>query len=238
VAALIGTFLHIKLPDRHLDGDSKDTVKLVMGLIATMAALVLGLLIASAKNSYDTQRTELQQMSSDVVQLDRVLAMYGPEAQDLRVIAKQAVIAAHERFWPSKDQIPADLDPATGRALTNLFYQKLENLTPKSDAQSRMQSAALQLTSSLTQIRMLMYEQVQQPISWQLLTVLIFWVSVLFLGFGIFARLNATLCVTLTVGALSVASAIFLILEMNQPYAGWMRLSDEPFRDALVSMDR
>ncbi|HTC10405.1 MAG TPA: hypothetical protein VK726_16695 [Acetobacteraceae bacterium] len=235
-AAAIGMFLHAKLPNRHFDGDSKDTMKLVMGLIATLAALVLSLLVASAKNSYDTQGTELQQLSTQIVQLDQMLALYGPETQELRHILRQALITGHERIWPAGDGQPANLDPAAGRAAANVFYAKLQNLTPKTEAQTRIQSAAWQSASSLLQVRMLMYEQVRQPIAWQLLAILIFWVSVLFLGFGLFSQFHLTLGVTLAVGALSVASAIFLILEMNQPYAGWMRLSDAPFRSAIAAI--
>jgi hypothetical protein len=235
-AALVG--LYLRLPDRHLDGDSKDTVRLVMGLIATMAALVLSLLISSANSSYGTQAAELQQMSADVEQLDRMLVLYGPEAQDIRTILRQAVTAAHQRIWPSGDSQLTNLDPAIGRAQTDAFYSKLQNLTPKSAAQSRVQDTAWQLASSLVQMRLLMYEQLNASVSWPLLAVLIFWISVLFLGFGLYARSNMTVIVTLTVGAISVAGAVFLILELSQPYSGLIKLSDAPVRRALASMDR
>ena len=237
-AALAGMVLHSKLPDHHLDGDSKDTVRLVMGLIATMAALVLGLLIASAKSSYDTQAAELQQMSADVAQLDRMLVLYGPETRDIRDILRQTVTVAHQRIWPPEGSQPPNLDPSLGRGQVDAFFAKLQNLAPKTDTQSRTQNAAWQLAASLTQIRMLMYEQLGGSVSWPLLVVLIFWVSVLFTGFGLFARFNVTIIVAFIVGALSVAGAIFLILELNQPYAGLIRLSDAPILSALASMDR
>jgi hypothetical protein len=98
-AALIG--LYLRLPDHHLDSNSKDTVRLVMGLIATIAALVLSLLISSANSAYDTQASDLQQMSADIAQLDRMLLLYGPEAQEIRTMLRQSVAAAHERVWPA-----------------------------------------------------------------------------------------------------------------------------------------
>jgi hypothetical protein len=235
-AALAG--LSLRLPQNHLDGDSKDTVKLVMGLIATIAALVLSLLISSANSSYDTQASELQQASADVAQLDRMLVLYGPETREIRDMLRQSVIAAHQRIWPADDSQPANLDPAAGRAQMDAFYAKLQNLAPKNAAQSRAQDAAWQLAASVTRIRMLMYEQTGGSISWPLLVVLIFWVSVLFLGFGLFSRFHTTLVVAMIVGATSVAGAIFLILELNQPYSGFIRLSDAPVRSALASMDR
>jgi hypothetical protein len=209
-----------------------------MGLIATMSALVLSLLISSANSTYDTQVVELQQMSADLAQLDRMLVLYGPEAQDIRAGLRQAVIAAHQRVWPPDDSQPVNLDPALGRAQTDMFFAMLDNLAPKTAAQSRAQDAAWQLAASVIKMRTLMYEQISRSISWPLLVVLIFWVSVLFLGFGLFARFHATLIVTLLVGAISVAGAIFLILELNNPYTGLIRLSDAPIRSALASMDR
>jgi hypothetical protein len=209
-----------------------------MGLIATMAALVLSLLISSANSAYDAQAAGLRQMSADVAQLDRMLVLYGPEAQEIRGLLRQAVTAAHQRVWPPDDKQSPNLDPAVGRAQSDAFYAKLQNLAPKTAAQTRAQDAAWQLTGSLLRMRLLMYEQLNGSVSRPLLVVLIFWVSVLFLGFGLFARSNITVILTLAVGAISVAGAIFLILELNHPYSGLIRLSDAPIRGALASMDR
>jgi hypothetical protein len=235
-AALVGLF--IRLPPQHLDSDSKDTVRLVMGLIATMSALVLGLLISSANSAYDTQASELRHVSADIAQLNRMLVLYGPETQDLRGFVRQAVTAAHQRIWPSDDSRPQNFDPSVGSVQVDSLYSKLQDLVPKTSAQTRALDAIWQLSTSLTQMRMLMYEQLNASVSWPLLTVLIFWVSVLFLGFGLFSRFHATLIVALLVGAISVSGAIFLILELNQPYSGMIRLSDAPLRAAMASMQR
>ncbi len=101
-----------------------------------------------------------------------------------------------------------------------------------------MQSRAMQESESIARSRLLMFEQLGGSISWPFLTVLVFWICVLFLGFGLFARFNATVTVALLVGALSVAGAIFLILELNEPYHGLMRISDEPLRNAMAQIDR
>ena len=235
-AALVGLF--IRLPPHHLDSDSKDTVRLVMGLIATKSALVLGLLISSANSTYDTQASELRQMSADLAQLDRMLVLYGPETQDVRGLVRQAVTAAHERVWPSDGSHPPNLDPSAGRALTDTLYSKLQDLVPKTAGQTRALDNIWELSASLTKMRILMYEQLNASVSWPLLMVLIFWVSVLFLGFGLFSRFHATLIVALLVGAISLSGAIFLILELNHPYSGMIRLSDAPLRAAMASMQR
>jgi hypothetical protein len=237
-AALAGMVLHRKLPDHHLDGDSKDVVKLVMGLIATTAALVLGLLIASAKNSYDTQTTELQQVSATLVQLDRTLSLYGPETRDARDSLKRTVAVALQRVWPADGGQPANLEPSLTRDQADAFYGTLQNLSPKTEGQRHAQSSALQLAANLAQTRILMFEQLGGSVSWPLLMVLVFWLSVLFLGFGLFARFHINITVTLIVGALSVASAVFLILELSQPYQGLMRIPDTSLRGALAQMER
>jgi hypothetical protein len=237
-AALAGMVLHSKLPEHHLDGDSKDVVKLVMGLIATMAALVLGLLIASAKTSYDTQAAEMQQLAANIMQLDRVLVLYGPETREARDVLRQAVNDVHQKVWPASNSQPGNIDPSLNRDQADAFYQKLVSLSPKTEAQRSAQNAALQLGTSLAQTRMLMFEQLSGTFAWPLLMVLVLWVSVLFLGFGLFARFHITIAVALIVGALSVSSAVFLILELNTPYRGMMRLPDTAFRSALAHIDR
>jgi hypothetical protein len=226
--------LRVKLPEDHLDTESRDVMKLVMGIIATMSALVLGLLIASAKGEYDAQKNDMRQLSANIVQLDRLLASYGPEAREARAELRTNLIAVHRRIWPESETQSADLDPAASRGQANEFYETVQNLSPNTDSQHRVQEAALQLTSSIFQTRMLMFEQLGGAVSWPLLAVLISWVTMLFLGFGMFARPHATMVVTLVIGAFSVASAVFLIIELSQPYQGFMRIPDTAFRSAMA----
>ena len=237
-SAALGIILHAKLPDDHFDTDSKDVVKSVMAIIATMSALVLSLLIASAKNSYDTQSTEMQEVAANIVQLDRALALYGREAEDARNLLRRAVIAAHDRVWPGEEHRTASLDPSAGRGDLQAFYNIMESLAPATDIQRHAQGTALQLVSSLAHTRILMFEQTDSTIFWPLLVILIFWVSVLFLGFGLFARLQVIVSGTLLIGALSVASAVFLMLELSQPYQGLLRISDAPVQAALRQISR
>lgn len=235
-AAVFGMVLRKKLPDDHLSEDSKDVIKLVMGLIATMAALVLGLLIASANSSYETQSSELQQVSAAIVELDGILAQYGSEANEPRHRLRVAVSTAADKIW-SKDGVRFEkLTPAANYAEASAFYESIAKLSPTTEAQRFIQKRALEIGGTIRHTRALMLEQVNSSIPWPFLTVLVFWISMLFVGFGLFARANATVIVALLIGALSVSSAIFLILELNHPYLGLMQISGAPLRNALAQI--
>jgi hypothetical protein len=237
-AALVGMVLHVKLPDRHLDADSRDVVKLVMGLIATMAALVLSLLIASASSSYNQQSGDLKALSADIILLDRTLELYGPAAKAARDGLRDFVRQTHDRIWSPEGIRPEDLNSTDTQNAAKATVGQLERLSPGTDLERMMHSRALQESENIARSRLQMFEQLGGSIAWPFLTVLVFWISVLFLGFGLFARANATVTVAILVGALSVAGAIFLILELNEPYRGIMRISDAPLRNAMAQIDR
>ena len=230
--------LHAKLADRHLDADSRDVVKLVMALIATMSALVLSLLIASANSSYDRQSSELKALSANILLLDRTLKFYGPGAKEARDGLRDAIRQTHDRIWSPEGVRPENLDSKATQNSVNANIEQLLRLSPKTDTERMMQSRAVQESETIAQSRLAMFEQLGSSISWPFLTVLVFWICVLFLGFGLLARFNTTVTVALLVGALSVAGAIFLILELNQPYRGLMRISDEPLRSAMSQIDQ
>jgi hypothetical protein len=232
--ALLGMSLRAALPEHYLSADSKEAVKVGMGLVATMAALVLGLLIASAKSSYDTQNSELTDMSSKLILLDRVLAHYGPESKEAREQVRISVVRALDQMW-SKD--PAGLSQSEPSSTgSEVLYDKIQALSPKDDAQRSIQSMALSIVIGLAQTRWLMYEQRVNSVSAPLLIVLVFWLTALFISFGLFAPRNATVILTLLVSALSVSGAILLILEMYTPYAGLIRIPDTPLRTALAHL--
>lgn len=231
--------LHVTLPDLHLDADSKDIVKLVMGLIATIAALVLGLLIASANTSYDRQSTELRDLATEIILLDRTLELYGPGAKKARDDGLRSVVeSTHDLIWSPQGARPENLNSETTQAAVAAQLKELPRLSPNTEMERAMQSRALQETENIARSRLTMFQQSSGSISRPFLTVLVFWIAVLFLGFGLLARFNATVTAALLVGALSVAGAIFLILELNQPYRGLMRISDEPLRIAMGQIDR
>ena len=234
--ALFGIFLRTSLPEHHLTSDSKDVVKLGIGLVGTMAALVLGLLIASAKSSFDMQSAELTEMSSKLVLLDRVLAHYGPAAQESRDLVRVSVgrtLAGMELQARTRD---SHSDPMS--AGSEILYDKVQALVPANDAQRTMQGQALGLVIALGQMRWLIYEQRASSVSMPLLVVLISWLTIIFVSFGLFAPFNATVLTSLFVSALSFSGAIFLILEMYTPYGGLIQISNAPLRAALAHLGR
>jgi hypothetical protein len=236
-AALVGMVLHVKLPDNHLDADSRDVVKLVMGLIATMSALVLSLLIASASTAYDRQSSELRALAANILLLDQTLESYGPGAKAVRDGLRDVVRLTHDRIWSPEGVRPEDLNSAETRNSAKTVVEQLDRLAPTNDVERTAQSRAIELSQSMAQARLLMFEQLGHSIPWPFLTVLVFWICMLFLGFGLFSSRNATVTVALLVGAASVACAIFLILELNDPYRGIVRISDEPMRNVIAQID-
>jgi hypothetical protein len=235
-AAVSAMLIRNALPKHHLSADTKDLVKLAMGLVATMAALVLGLLVASAKGSYDTQKAEVIQMSGKVVFLDRMVAHYGPEAAEARALLRRVLEVAITRIWPEHKLTGAQLAPtaAGGEAL----FDVLQNLAPQTDAQRSQKAQALALASDLGQMRWLLFEQAGSSISTPLLVIVVFWLAILFFSFGLFAPSNATAVASLLVAALSVSGAILLILELDQPFSGLIRISSQPMQNALSQLGR
>lgn len=232
-AGLLGMLLRRALPEDHLSDSSKDVVKLGMGLVGTMAALVLGLLIYSAKAAYDTQTTALLKLSANIILLDRTLELYGPEAQPERALLRSEVVHILDRLWPHKMSEMVQLTPA-GR-LSGL-YDSIARLSPEDDRQRLLRSDALGLATEIGQARWLMYEQGTTMVSKPLVVVVVFWLTFIFLSWGLFAPVNGTVIASFFVSAFSVSVALFLVQEMYMPYAGILRVSSLPLRAALSQL--
>src|SRR5215470_10132413 len=225
--ALVGMFLRVSLPEDHLSTDSKDFVKLGMGLIATMAALALGLLIASAKNSYDVQRNELTQISASIIVLDRLMSNYGPETKEARDLLRRSVVGALNQMWPEhRSQAAARLEPGVS---SDALHDEIYRLTPHNEDQRLLKSQALTIILNLEQRR-------GSSIPMAVLAMLVFWLAIIFVSFGLFAPPNSTVLAVLFVCVLSVSGAIFLILELDRPFEGLIRIPSAPLRDALVHL--
>ena len=230
-AVLLGNRIRRLLPEHHLSGDTKDTVKLAMGLVATMSALVLGLLVSSAKSSYDNTRAQVIQMAAKVAFLDRVLEDYGAETSDVRAQLRALVEEGVRRMWPATEGRAADLTPNT-RAGDSL-YAAIQRLSAKDDVQHSLKAQATSLVAELGQFRALLLAQSVPSISKALLVVVVAWLAVIFLSFSLLAPPNATAQLALIVAALSVSGAILLILELDHPFGGLVQISSEPMRNAL-----
>ena len=230
----LGISLRRFLPEHHRAPDSKEAVQIAMGLVVTMAAVVLGLLVESAKSSYDRQNTELTGMSAKVVLLDRTLARYGPETKEVRDQLRTSVTLILHDIWSEDRTGASQLEPGSVGEVD--FYDKLQGLSPKDDAQRELKAEAFSIATSLAEMRWLMYEQAASTISLPFLIIMIFWLTVLYTSFGLFAPLNATVIASFFISALAVSTAIFLIVEMYTPYAGLIQLSNAPLRVALAHL--
>jgi hypothetical protein len=196
-----------------------------------MSALVLGLLVSSAKSSYDSERSEVIQMAAKVAFLDRVLAMYGPEAADARGRFKEGVKDTIKRMWPEEAGSSARLAPNT--EIGNAMYAAIQSLSPRDEPQRKLKDSAVSLATDLGQLRFLLKAQSVPSISKPMLIILVSWLVIIFLGFSVLAPPNATTILALMVSAVAVSGAIFLILELDEPFGGFLRISSEPMVNAL-----
>jgi hypothetical protein len=226
--ALFGLFLRTKLPGNHLSDDAKEAVKLGAGLVATLTALVLGLLISSAKTSFDATTTMVMQNGAKILMMDRILANYGPEAKEIRGFLKRFLRNRVAKTWPEVlFRLPGS-DISRKKIDIEEIQAALRGLVPQTDLQRSLQIKALEISDDMSQIRWMLFEQLQTSLPPMFLGVLIFWATILFACFGLLAPRNGTVTVVFLVCAISVAGAIFLILEMEKPLAGAMKISGAP----------
>ena len=233
---LLGGRLRRLLPEEQLSAESKDAIKLALGLVGTMTAILLGLLISSAKGAFDTTRTEVIQMAAKVALLDRVLALYGPETAEARRALRDATADGVRRTWPAERSGPVRLDP--NPQMGDAVYAPISRLAPRDDAQRALKTEAATLLVQLAEIRALLQAQAVPSVSKPLLIALMIWLVVIFLGFSLLAPSNATSTLALMAGAFSVACAVYIILELDFPFAGVVRVPSEPMIKTLAHLGK
>jgi hypothetical protein len=234
--ALLGALLGARLPKHHLHEENKEVVRLAMALVGTLTGITLGLLIGSAKTYYDTQNNELTQVSANVALLGRLLQHYGPEGNGVQESLRLAVERVLAENWPNERAENWKILPKTGHVQE--VYDQLRALAPKDEEHRMMQSEALGLLRNLAQLHWLIIAQTGATIQRPLLFVMIFWMTSIFVSWGLFSHANAMSLTTFLIAALCVSGAIFLILEMYTPYNGLLRVSSAPLRIAYDSLVR
>ena len=232
---LLGMVLRVVLPEPHLSADTKDAVRLATGLVGTIAALVLGLLIASAKTSYDTQSTQVQQMTADVILLDGLLARYGDDARPARLLLRR-IAPSSARLWSGTGTASGDAAPYAASAAGASFFDMLEGLSQRTEMQRSLRSRAIQTATAMAKTRLMVFAQAAPAIPMPFLAVLVLWLTIIFASFSLFVRPNATVVVTLLVCALSASTSIFLILELSQPFSGLIQISTAELTNALAPL--
>jgi hypothetical protein len=235
-AVLIGMRNRRLLPAPPRIEDSRDAVKMAIGLVATMTAMLLGLLINSAMSTYDTQRTEIIQMAAKVTLLDRMLKAYGAEAADTRARFRDIAGQAIHGMWPEEAGAKAQLSPNATAA--EGIYAGIQSLTPRDDNQRALKAQAGTLAGEIGELRVLLVAQAAPSIPLPLLIALGGWLVIIFFGFSLLAPPNAHSICALLIAAVSVVIAVLLILELDQPMSGMIRISPEPLMKALEQLGK
>lgn len=234
--ALVGMVVRPLLSEEHLHPDSRDVVKMATGLIGTLTALVLGLLIASAKTSFDQKTSQVKQMTATIILLDDLLGQYGPEAAPVRRLLRQSIAPLANRIW-HEEEIPGGKPVRfESSSEASAFENELERLSPSNDAQRSLLSRAIQAFTEGARIRLQLFTQTGGSIPTPFLVILVFWLSAIFLSFTLFARANMVVTVSLFVCALSFSCAIFLVLDLDKPFTGLMGISSATLRSALLPL--
>jgi len=233
-AALCGLVIRGRLGEHHLDHESRGLIGNITGLIGAMTALLLGLLVANAQGTFNTVSDEVDQLAANIVELDRDLATYGPEAAEARAVFKRLWTAEVDRIWPpaggsnAAALLPSFNDPDRQR-----FTALIRGLAPRDEAQRELQRQILEVMARNARTRVLLSSQAVNELPWPVVVVTSSWLVMLFLAFGLLAHRNLVVVLALAVGAASVGGAMFLVLELNRPFGGIMEGSGDSLRAAL-----
>ena len=232
----VGMKLRGRIPAPRAGHDTKEVIRLGAGLLATLAAVVISLMIASAKSSYDTQDTHFRQLAAYLVEADQLLAQYGPEAIPVRQLMRKNVPAAMERIW--NERATALQNTAfTANSLAETLHAAVEALTPVNDAQRSLKPRIVQASNEIARTRLLIFADGDKPVLTPFMLILIVWLTVIFASFGVFVEPSAIAWTALLIFALSVSSALFLVSDLSQPFAGFMQIPKEPLKYTLAPLN-
>lgn len=232
VGGWLGSIARRRLPEDHLREDSRDVIKTASAMIATLVALVIGLLVGSAKSAYDQAGTSMTQIGARVIVLDRVLSRYGPETGEIRRRIREGITRSIDDLWPAQGRNPSLAAVEQARGMDEV-HDLLVQLAPRDERHQILRANALATWADLSQARWLIIEQAQNTLPDAFLALLVFWLSVLFASLGVLAPRNLTVAACLLICAASMAGAIYVILEMNRPLEGAVQISPAPLRKAL-----
>ena len=230
---LLGSVLQRTLPTSQLSPESKEVVKLSLGIVATLSALVLGLLVASAKTTYSAREGEINQITAYVILLDNLLAKYGEGAQAARASLRKSIPPMVDHIWREAQSVPVQSTPFKASAEGEAFYQQVQELQPTNDMQRGLKQRIIEVALDLAKARLLLFSHLGSSIPFPFLAVLLLWMTILFAGFSLMAPPNTITLASLIVCALSVSAAIFLILGLDQPFSGLMAIQSESLMNAL-----
>ena len=234
--ALVGGYIRSLLPPTHLSKESQDVMRLGMGLVATMTALLLGLVTASARSAFDSQDAAIRTSAANILTLDRLLARYGPETVPIRDGLKKGLAFRIEMTWPADGSSNVDLQPSEATSAIEDIENRILQLTPATETQRWFKSEALKLSEDVTKTRWRVLGSMGGSVPVVFLAVVVFWLTVTFTSFGLYTQSNASVVAVLFVAAFSVAAAVFLIMELDGPFEGVIKVSSAPLRYALSQL--
>lgn len=234
---LFGLLLHRVLPERHLTKETADVVRLATGMLSVLASLVLGLLVATVKTSYDTTDHSIRGYAANLILLHETLRDYGKDAaaQPIDLLRRYTERVMADSWPASGDPPPFHEDRAAGTILEHV-REAIRALRPVDAGQKWLQDQALQINNSLLQQRWLLIEQAGPTIHPIIVVILVCWITLIFISFGLNAPRNALVVVSLLVSALAIGGAMFLIIEMDRPFDGALKISSRPMTNALEHM--
>lgn len=236
---LLGVILRSLLPERHLSEESRNMVTIGMGIVATMAAIATGLFVQGAQENFRDQRSGIIEMGAKIVLIDKLLKDYGPEADAARAVLRNGVERTMEQLWPKDGSTGAEMESDEARSET--LYYSILSLSPATDAQRSIRDEAVSLSYDLAEGRsgLIMAQTRVAPGAFLfVIGVIVFWFVSIFFSFGLYAPTNATVVSTLVVAALAVALALFIIMELNTPFKGLLRMPAGPIVEALAHISR
>jgi len=237
IGAAMGMVLKRALPADLLEGGSKEAIRLGAGFLSTLAALVIGLMIASAKNTYDSQNTNIRQLGTNAVLVDQMLTQYGPEAKAARTLLREIIPSATLRIWQENAAGKGGGSAFVVSEMAERFYNAVEGLKPATPEQTSLKSRIIQLTIDIGRTRLLVFTQGDDAIPLPFFVVLVFWLVVIFASFSLFAEPSPIVLASTLVFALSVSSALFLIVDLSHPFEGFMQISNHHLHMVLPKIE-
>ncbi len=235
--ALVGLYLHQMLPKAHLTKETQDVVRLGTGMLSVLSSLVLAMLISTAKTTYDTADRDLRTFSADLILLDETLRDYGEAAAGPRGLLRQYTQRMIAETWPS-DGRAAVVDDVTSGALLERVREALRDLKPVDNGQRWLMDQALQTHVSLLRQRWQFIQAEGPSVRPMVLIILVSWITFIFASFGLNAPQNGTVVAAFLVCSLAIGGSVFLVLALDNPLSGALRVSSEPMRRALSHMAR
>ena len=234
---LIGLYVARALPSHHLTKESGAVVKLSAAVVASLTSLVLALMLSAANGAYSVNAGIVTKLGSDIIQLDHMLRAYGPEADAARVHLRDYAGRKSEELFPAAP--PPSRDSRGTADLLDRLLDSILSLTLADRRHTALAAQALSITNQIYAERWLLWENPGTTVPAPFLFVLIFWLFLVFVSFGVFAPPNLTVVASLFLSALAVTGAIFLILQLGDPmHHSWLQISGEPLQRALSEIGR